>query len=216
MCSPFLPAGTDPQKTHEILVIGAHRDHFGRQGWTCYFPGADDNASGTAVMAEVARVLAKAGTHTRRTILFISFSGEEQGLAGSRAVHGAPTSADHHDQSHDQHRSRRRWKRTAHGRRDRSWRRTSHWRLDRRQSAPTSWTCSDFSRVAITCPSKRQVSRPLRSSAVESTHTFINPPIQPTRSILKFYKPWLGMSLPSPGNWRMRNRTDPGARDKRP
>ncbi len=78
----FLP-GNDPQKTHEILVIGAHRDHFGRQAGLL-FPGADDNASGTAVMAEVARVLAKAGTHTRRTILFISFSGEEQGLIGSR------------------------------------------------------------------------------------------------------------------------------------
>jgi Iap family predicted aminopeptidase len=78
----FLP-GNDPQKTHEILVIGAHRDHFGRQAGLL-FPGADDNASGTAVMAEVARVLAKAGTHTRRTILFISFSGEEQGLTGSR------------------------------------------------------------------------------------------------------------------------------------
>ena len=78
----FLP-GNDPQKTREILVIGAHRDHFGRQAGLL-FPGADDNASGTAVMAEVARVLAKAGTHTRRTILFISFSGEEQGLTGSR------------------------------------------------------------------------------------------------------------------------------------
>ncbi len=75
--------GTDPQLTHEAIVIGAHRDHFGRQAGLL-FPGADDNASGTAVMLEVARVLAKAGTHPRRTILFISFSGEEQGLAGSR------------------------------------------------------------------------------------------------------------------------------------
>ena len=75
--------GTDPQLMQEAIVIGAHRDHFGRQAGLL-FPGADDNASGTAVMLEVARVLAKASTHPRRTILFISFSGEEQGLAGSR------------------------------------------------------------------------------------------------------------------------------------
>ncbi|MGH7146879.1 MAG: M20/M25/M40 family metallo-hydrolase [Nitrospiraceae bacterium] len=75
--------GNDPQKTHEILVIGAHRDHFGRQAGLL-FPGADDNASGTAVMVEVARAMAKAGARGKRTILFVSFSGEEQGLVGSR------------------------------------------------------------------------------------------------------------------------------------
>jgi hypothetical protein len=78
----FLP-GNDPQKTQEILVIGAHRDHFGRQAGVL-FPGADDNASGTAVMLEVARAMAKAGARGKRTVLFVSFSGEEQGLVGSR------------------------------------------------------------------------------------------------------------------------------------
>ncbi len=78
----FLP-GNDPEKTQEIIVIGAHRDHFGRQAGLL-FPGADDNASGTAVMVEVARAMAKAGAKSKRTILFISFSGEEQGLVGSR------------------------------------------------------------------------------------------------------------------------------------
>ena len=78
----FLP-GNDPQKTHEILVIGAHRDHFGRQAGLL-FPGADDNASGTAVLLEVARAMAKAGAKGKRTVLFVSFSGEEQGLVGSR------------------------------------------------------------------------------------------------------------------------------------
>src|SRR5205085_8967955 len=64
------------------------------------FPGADDNASGTAVMLEVARTLSTFSTHLnrptrpgrfpqtlgepKRTILFVSFSGEEQGLVGSR------------------------------------------------------------------------------------------------------------------------------------
>ena len=75
--------GNDPQKTQEILVIGAHRDHFGRQAGLL-FPGADDNASGTAVMLEVARAMAKAGVRGKRTVLFVSFSGEEQGLVGSR------------------------------------------------------------------------------------------------------------------------------------
>jgi hypothetical protein len=78
----FLP-GSDPQKTEEILVIGAHRDHFGKQAGLL-FPGADDNASGTAVILEVARVMAQAGAKVRRTVLFVSFSGEEQGLVGSR------------------------------------------------------------------------------------------------------------------------------------
>jgi hypothetical protein len=78
----FLP-GSDSQKAHEVLVIGAHRDHFGQQAGLL-FPGADDNASGTAVMLEVARAMSKAGAQGQRAILFISFSGEEQGLIGSR------------------------------------------------------------------------------------------------------------------------------------
>ena len=78
----FLP-GSDSQKTDEILVVGAHRDHFGRQAGLL-FPGADDNASGTAVMLEVSRAMAKSGARGKRTVLFVSFSGEEQGLVGSR------------------------------------------------------------------------------------------------------------------------------------
>ncbi|NOT22298.1 MAG: M28 family peptidase [Nitrospiraceae bacterium] len=75
--------GQDLQKTDDILVIGAHRDHFGRQAGLL-FPGADDNASGTAVLLEVARAMAQAGAKGRGPILFVSFSGEEQGLVGSR------------------------------------------------------------------------------------------------------------------------------------
>jgi hypothetical protein len=69
--------------TQDTVVIGAHRDHFGLQGGRL-FAGADDNASGTAVMLEVARVLASAPAAPKRSILFLSFSGEEQGLLGSR------------------------------------------------------------------------------------------------------------------------------------
>ena len=77
--------GTGP----DAILIGAHRDHFGRPAGLL-FPGADDNASGTAVMLEVARALAKSGLRPRHTILFVSFSGEENGLLGSRLYVSRP------------------------------------------------------------------------------------------------------------------------------
>ncbi len=75
--------GMIPGTGTDAVIIGAHRDHFGLAGGIL-FPGADDNASGTAVILEVARALAKAGLRPSRTILFISFSGEERDLLGSR------------------------------------------------------------------------------------------------------------------------------------
>lgn len=81
----FIP-GTGP----DAIVIGAHRDHFGRPAGLL-FPGADDNASGTAVLLETARVLAKTGLRPQRTILFVSFSGEEMDLLGSRWYVAHPT-----------------------------------------------------------------------------------------------------------------------------
>jgi hypothetical protein len=73
--------GRDPKRRDDTIVIGAHRDHFGRQGGLL-FAGADDNASGTAVLLEVARALSK--MKPARSIVLVSFSGEEQGLLGSR------------------------------------------------------------------------------------------------------------------------------------
>ena len=73
--------GRDPKRKQDTIVIGAHRDHFGRHGGLL-FPGADDNASGTAVLLEVARAMSK--LKPARSILLISFSGEEQGLLGSQ------------------------------------------------------------------------------------------------------------------------------------
>ena len=75
--------GIIPGVGNETVVVGAHRDHFGRQAGLM-FPGADDNASGTAVLLEVARVLLDSKFIPKRTILFASFSGEEQGLLGSK------------------------------------------------------------------------------------------------------------------------------------
>jgi len=77
-----LMLGNDPRHQQETIVIGAHRDHFGLQGGLL-FAGADDNASGTAVLLEVARVLASSPTSLKRSIVLVSFSGEEQGLFGS-------------------------------------------------------------------------------------------------------------------------------------
>ena len=73
--------GRDPVLKDDVVVLGAHRDHFGTQAGVL-FPGADDNASGTAVLLELARIL-KNGPSPKRTILFASFSGEEQNLLGS-------------------------------------------------------------------------------------------------------------------------------------
>ncbi len=80
--------GADPLVGHETVIIGAHRDHFGKQAGLL-FPGADDNASGTAVMLETARVSARM-PRPKRSLLFVSFSGEERGLLGSRLYVGRP------------------------------------------------------------------------------------------------------------------------------
>lgn len=74
---------------NETVLVGAHRDHFGRQAGFL-FPGADDNASGTAVLLEVARALIHSGMTPTRSIVFASFSGEEQNLLGSRLYVSRP------------------------------------------------------------------------------------------------------------------------------
>ncbi len=81
--------GTDPQLKNEAIVIGAHYDHLGRGGdgslaanSTEIHHGADDNASGVAAIIELARQFAKE-KNNKRTIIFIAFSGEEEGLFGS-------------------------------------------------------------------------------------------------------------------------------------
>ncbi len=80
-----------PGKTNEYVIIGAHYDHLGRGDSNSLapsqigqiHPGADDNASGTAGVLELARLFAPLKGQLDRGILFMSFSGEELGLLGS-------------------------------------------------------------------------------------------------------------------------------------
>ncbi len=78
-----LMLGNDPDLRNELILIGAHRDHFGEQAGL-KFLGADDNASGTAVMLELARQLTERRIKPKRSLLFVSFDGEERGLLGSK------------------------------------------------------------------------------------------------------------------------------------
>jgi hypothetical protein len=78
----WIPAGGNTQQS---VVVCAHFDHLAPQG-QIWFPGADDNASGTAVIIELARLLSedvKNGYKPKRNIVFAGFSAEEIGLLGS-------------------------------------------------------------------------------------------------------------------------------------
>ena len=80
-----------PGKTDEYVIVGAHYDHLGRGNYDSLapsqigqiHPGADDNASGTAGVLELARMFAPRKGELQRGILFMSFAGEELGLLGS-------------------------------------------------------------------------------------------------------------------------------------
>jgi aminopeptidase YwaD len=82
--------GSDPVLKNEHIIIGAHYDHLGRGGEGSLAQrsgeihhGADDNASGTAGLIELARIFSAQQPKLKRTIIFIAFGGEEEGLLGS-------------------------------------------------------------------------------------------------------------------------------------
>jgi hypothetical protein len=77
--------GTDPKLPH--FVVSAHYDHLGVRDGQIY-PGADDNASGVAVILELAAFCQK--TPFRHAILFAAFDAEERGLQGARAFLAKP------------------------------------------------------------------------------------------------------------------------------
>src|SRR5579863_6591202 len=80
-----------PGQTDDYVIVGAHYDHLGRGNFDSLapsqigqiHPGADDNASGTAGVLELARLLAPERAKLKRSILFMNFAGEELGLLGS-------------------------------------------------------------------------------------------------------------------------------------
>jgi Zn-dependent M28 family amino/carboxypeptidase len=80
--------GTDPALRNEYVVVGAHFDHLGTNTIFAADPratglrlGADDNASGSAAVLELARLIAR--SPTKRSVIFAHFSGEEEGTLGS-------------------------------------------------------------------------------------------------------------------------------------
>lgn len=75
----YLPAKKKSKKT---VVYTAHYDHLGRMGAETYFPGANDNASGTAMLLSMAKYFKE--NPVDYNILFIAFAGEEAGLLGSK------------------------------------------------------------------------------------------------------------------------------------
>jgi hypothetical protein len=72
--------GSDPALRDEVVVLGTHVDHLGEG-----FPGAEDNASGVAVVLEISAALAKSPESLGRSVLLAFFGGEELGMVGSRA-----------------------------------------------------------------------------------------------------------------------------------
>lgn len=83
--------GSDPNLKNEIIVIGAHMDHIGygpsmsrTPARREVHPGADDNASGTVALMQIARSFSKLKGKIARTVVFQAYSAEEMGLIGSR------------------------------------------------------------------------------------------------------------------------------------
>ena len=80
--------GSDPILKNEAIIIGAHLDAVGSPG--CLFPGALDNASGSADILAAAKALASSEVKPARTIIFVFFGGEECGLYGSKKYMESP------------------------------------------------------------------------------------------------------------------------------
>jgi aminopeptidase YwaD len=84
--------GNDPVLKNQVIVLGAHYDHLGfggdgsgslRPDTVAIHHGADDNASGTSGLLELAQAFASRRSELKRSLLFVSFTGEEEGLLGS-------------------------------------------------------------------------------------------------------------------------------------
>ncbi|MFO0932227.1 MAG: M20/M25/M40 family metallo-hydrolase [Planctomycetota bacterium] len=78
--------GRDPDLRNEVVLVGAHLDHLGTDATGRVFNGADDNASGSATLLALVETLVRNRWRPARTIVFVWFGAEEQGLEGSRAL----------------------------------------------------------------------------------------------------------------------------------
>ena len=83
--------GSDPELRDEVIVVCAHLDHLGITDEGYVFNGADDNASGSAGVLELAQAFTLNPLRPKRTILFALWTGEEKGLYGSRYFVQYPT-----------------------------------------------------------------------------------------------------------------------------
>lgn len=86
--------GSDPRLRDEFVVFTAHMDHLGvgqPVNGDSIYNGADDDASGTAAVVEIAEAMSRLDPKPRRSILFMTVSGEEKGLFGSRWFSEHPT-----------------------------------------------------------------------------------------------------------------------------
>lgn len=81
--------GSDEKLRDEVVIVGGHMDHIGTQGREV-MNGADDNASGSTGVLELAEAFASLKVRPKRSVLFLTFSGEEKGLLGSRAYVSDP------------------------------------------------------------------------------------------------------------------------------
>jgi hypothetical protein len=81
-------AGTDDKVGSEIIVIGAHHDHIGGK-----LLGANDNASGVTALLAIAQALKQKDTAPKRTIAFVTFGAEEEGMVGSQFFAAHPPKA---------------------------------------------------------------------------------------------------------------------------
>lgn len=77
-------------KKDSFLVMTAHYDHLGRMGKKTIFPGANDNASGIAMLIQMGKYFAQKENQLEYSILFIAFAGEEAGLIGSKYYAESP------------------------------------------------------------------------------------------------------------------------------
>ena len=76
--------GSDPMLRDQYVLLSAHYDHIGLRDGGGVFPGANDDASGTASVIEIAQALAGLHVRPKRSILFVTFFGEEEGSLGAR------------------------------------------------------------------------------------------------------------------------------------